>query len=360
MFVSTLLTLVERGRVDAIAAGEYDIAHRDSIDEVVSDVRVRRAQAAIISIERCHCLVAARIEATLSSMISDFPGVPALALLSEGSRVTLSAVLLLGRTGIRTVVDGRTADGWRRLRQALATRAVAIDIETAAVAQLTTDLSGAPPDCRRFFLALFSAHEPIVRVDQLGQLLAVLPSTLISRFARGALPSPKVYLSWARLVRAASLLEEPGASVSGVAIALDYSSPQAFSRHVELQTGLTVPDFRRTHDGRAMLARFREELVLRYMGTLRTFSPLGGTRDRRIRELNVPRGIAGVDGVMSRRPLAPTARSLARRAHEHRWDPRTPNPVPSSPLTSTASRDRGTSQGPTSLPVRSSPHVREP
>jgi AraC-like DNA-binding protein len=275
IFVSTLLTFVERSRVDAVAAAEYDVAHRDSIREVVADVRVRRAQAVVVSAACCHSPDASRIEGALSSMVYDFPGVATLALVSERSEMALSAVLLLGRTGIRSAIDARTPDGWRTLRDTLAARAATGDIQTAATAELRADLCDAPADCRRLFLTLFSVHEPIARVDQLAQLLAVLPSTLISRFARSVLPSPKVYLSWARLVRAAALLEERGTSVSAVATALDYSSPQAFSRHVELQTGLTVSAFRRTHDGRAMLARFRQELVLRHMATLRTFSPLG-------------------------------------------------------------------------------------
>ncbi len=286
IFVSTLLTFVERSRVDAVTAAEYDVAHRDSIREVVADVRVRRAQAVVVSAACCHSPNASRIEGALSSMVYDFPGVATLALVSERSEMALSAVLLLGRTGIRSAIDAQTPDGWRTLRDTLAARAATGDIQTAAIAELRADLCNAPADCRRFFLTLFSVHEPIARVDQLGQLLAVLPSTLISRFARSALPSPKVYLSWARLVRAAALLEERGATVSAVATALDYSSPQAFSRHVELQTGLIVSAFRRTHNGRAMLARFREELVLRYMAVLKTFSPLGrrrlefGVRDR--------------------------------------------------------------------------------
>lgn len=269
------MTLVERGRVDAIAAAEYDIAHRDSIDAVVADVRSRRAQAVVVSVACCQCADASRIEGALSNVVCGFPGVATLALLSEGSHTPLSAVLLLGRTGIRTVADARTPDGWRTLRDTLAARAAADDIETTAIGQLAEDLRDTPADCRRFFLTLFSVRDPIARVDQLGQLLAVLPSTLISRFARGALPSPKVYLSWARLVRAASLLEEPGASVSGVATVLQYSSAQAFSRHLALQTGLGVSTFRRTCDGQSMLARFRHELVLRHMAVLRTFSPLG-------------------------------------------------------------------------------------
>jgi hypothetical protein len=39
--------------------------------------------------------------------------------------------------------------------------------------------------------------------------------------------------------------------------------------------GLTASAFRRGYDGRAMLERFRHQLIARYKETLRTFDPVG-------------------------------------------------------------------------------------
>jgi hypothetical protein len=281
MLVSTMLTAPERGRVDAAGTGVYDVIHRDSIDEVVGDVRARRARAVVVSVACCQPPDVARIEGRIASIVRDFPRVRALALLSDATSNAPSALLLLGRSGIRTLVDARRPDGWRALRDALTERsAIGTDIVSSAVGQLTTDLCDVPADCRHFFLALFPAGETVTTVAQLGRVLNVLPSTLISRFARCGLPSPKIYLSWARFVCAAALFEDPGVSLSAGATALEYSSPQAFSRHLQLRLGLSVASFRRAYDGVTMLQRFRHELVLQHITSLRTFRPVMGARTR--------------------------------------------------------------------------------
>ncbi len=274
MLVSTMLTASERRRVDAVGTGAYELAHWDSIDEVMTDVRGRSARAVVISVACCQSNNTPRIEGRLTRIVRDFPGVTALALLSEAADGAPSAMLLLGRSGVRTVVDTRASDGWRTLRDALAERSSAADIVTTAISQMGEDLLGASDDCRRFFTTVFAVGESVVRVQQLGRLFAVEPSTLISRFARAGLPSPKIYLSWARLVKAAALLENPGVSFAAAATALEYSSPQALSRHLLRHLGLTVPAFRHSYDGRRMLNRFRAELVQRYIGVLAAFSPL--------------------------------------------------------------------------------------
>jgi AraC-like DNA-binding protein len=278
MLVSTMLTARERHRVDAVGIGAYDLAHRDSIDEVMADVRGRWARAVVISVACCQSRDSLRIEGRLTSMVRDFPRVAALALLSEPTDAAPAAILLLGRSGFRTVVDTRCPDGWRTLRDALAERSTTGDIVSAAISQLGEDLRGARADCRRFFATVFAADESVVRVQQLACLFAVAPSTLISRFARAGLPSPKTYLSWARLVKAAALLENPGVSFAAAATALEYSSPQALSRHLLQLLGLGVPAFRHSYDGAKMLARFRTELVLGYVGALTRFSPLWGPK----------------------------------------------------------------------------------
>ena len=280
MVVSTMLTTVERGRVGAAGTGLFDVVHRDSIDEVMGDVRAQRAGAVVVSVSCCLPPYAARIEGRIATIVRDFPRVTTLALLSDATEAAPAAMLSLGRSGIRTVVDARRPDGWQQLRLLLAEPASPTsDIVMAAASALTRDLADAGPECRRFFLTLFNERDRLTTVTELGRALAVLPSTLISRFARRALPSPKIYLSWARLVRAAALLENPGVSIASAATTLDYSSPQSFSRHVKLRLGLPVAAFRREYGGRAMLGRFREELVIPHLERLKGFRPIKGIGD---------------------------------------------------------------------------------
>ena len=108
----------------------------------------------------------------------------------------------------------------------------------------------------------------------LSKQLGVLPSTMMSRFYRAGAPAPKRYLALARLFRAARLFENAGFSIANVANHLDYSSPQSFGRHVRTQLHMTAGDFRARYDGIGMFERFRGELILPYLTTLRDLRPL--------------------------------------------------------------------------------------
>ena len=267
-----MLTPIERLRVDAAGEGLYHALHRDSVDDVIRDLRERGAAAVLMSVSRCGREEAS---ARVASMVREFPRIPAVAILTELEPRTPQTVLSLGRCGVQTLIDVRQPAGWRELRNVLmADRAT--DIQRLALAQLTTDLVGVPVDCWRFFEMLFRCSPQVSTVRLLARRLDVLPSTLMSRFFRARLPAPKRYLAMARLTRAASLFENPGLSVANVSNHLDYSSPQSFGRHVRTVLHVTAVEFRQRYDGEGMLHRFRDELVLPYLPQLRSLTPLSG------------------------------------------------------------------------------------
>lgn len=267
--VSTMIEPVERQRVDAAGAGLYRTIHRDSIGEVLRDLKERRISAVIVSVGRC-----VREEPSqMAAVVRAFPRIPTLALLSSAGDTNAEAVLALGNCGIRTLIDVREPEGWSRLR-ALLGREATKDVDRVAIAALREDLRGVPDDCWRFFEALFSPDYRVSTVRQLARRLNVLPSTLMSRFFRAQVPAPKRYLAFARLIRAARLFENPGLSISDVANHLDYSSPQSFGRHVRTLLHITAGEFRCTYDGELMLERFRRELVLPNLELLRRLRPL--------------------------------------------------------------------------------------
>ena len=267
--VSTVLTPSERMRVDAAGEGSYQALHRDSVEDVLRDIKANRAAAVLVSVARCDSVARAGVE----MMVREFPRVPTVALLSNVDLGTPRTVLQLGRSGVTRLVDVRDATGWHELRALLIGTHVD-SMQRRALSQLAVDLSGATNDCWRFFEALFTAPPSVSTVRALAQHLAVFPSTLMSRFFRAGLPAPKRYLSVARLVRAARLFENPGFSVANIANHLDYSSPQSFGRHVRSVLGMTAVEFRRSYDGAAMLLHFREHLVLPYIEELRRLKPL--------------------------------------------------------------------------------------
>lgn len=268
--VTTMLDPGERARVDAAGVGLYRAYHRESLDDILRDLRERPIGAVLLSVTRCMERDAAR----LATMVREFPRVPAVALLSQLEQQTPRAVLALGRSGVRTLVDVRQPTGWRELRTVLL-EGRADDIQRLALAALATDLPDAHDECRRFFETLFRPGS-IATVRVLARALGILPSTMMSRFFRARLPAPKRYLAMARLVRAARLLENAGLSVANVSNHLDYSSPQSFGRHVRTMLGLTAVEFRQRYDGEGMLRRFREDLVIPHVAVLRRFTPLSG------------------------------------------------------------------------------------
>ena len=266
--ISTLLTPAERQRVDAAGEGCYRALHRDSVDDLIRDLKTRRVQAVLVSVS-CAGSQAGR----MASLVREFPRVPAVALLSELELKTPHAVLALGQSGIRRLVDVRQPIGWRELRGALMADA-GDSGHRNILSQLAVDLAGAPEDCWRFFETIFTCSPRIGNVRELSRHLQVLPSTMMSRFFRAGAPAPKRYLALARLVRAARLFENAGFSVANVANHLDYSSPQSFGRHVRTLLHMTAGEFRHRYDGAGMFERFRADLVLPYLTELRALRPL--------------------------------------------------------------------------------------
>ncbi len=267
--VATILTPAERGRVDAAGQGLYRSIHRDSMSDVMRDVREARASAVVLSVSYCE----RRSAEPVATMVREFPRVPTLALLSELGPRTPQTLLALGTSGVRRLVDVRDSSGWKTLRSALTDECGNI-VQRLALGRLSADLAGVSDDCWRFFRAVFLSAPRVCTVRRLARVLDILPSTLMSRFFRARLPGPKRYLAMARLVRAAHLFENHGFSVANVANHLEYSSPQSFGRHVRSILGITAVEFRERYDGGGMFERFRAELVLPHLDALRRLSPL--------------------------------------------------------------------------------------
>jgi AraC-like DNA-binding protein len=266
--VATFLTPTERLRVDAVGEGYYRTMHRENVDDLIQDIKTHQAFAVLVSVT-CAGAHASRV----ASLVREFPRIPAVALLSELEAKTPHAVLALGRSGIRRLVDVRLPAGWRELRGALMAD-TGDNGQRSALGQLAIDLAGAPEDCWIFFETLFTCSPRVGNVRMLAKHLGVLPSTMMSRFFRADVPAPKRYLAMVRLVRAARLFENAGFSIANVATHMDYSSPQSFGRHIRTVLNVTAGEFRMLYDGAGMFDRFRQELILPYLSILETFHPL--------------------------------------------------------------------------------------
>lgn len=267
--ILTFLTPAERSRVDAAGQGCYTTMHHEDLEQVLVDLRSRPASAIIVSVARYQQQHAPH----MARLVREFPRVPAVALLTANEARTTQALLSLGHNGVRKLVDARDPAGWRDLRQFVA-RENPDSIEAIAIQRIRNDLANARPSCLAFFEALFTVPASLTTVRQLAHLLGVTPTTFMSRFFRFGLPAPKKYLAFARLIRAARLLENPGYSVTQVALLLEYSSPQSFSRHLQNMLQCGTAEFRQRYTGESMLDEFYVRLVMPYRSVLPMFEPI--------------------------------------------------------------------------------------
>jgi AraC-like DNA-binding protein len=238
------------------------------VPEAVRIVRERPVDAVLVSVHRCG---PEQVE-VVGHLVREFPGIPTVALVSQHDPSTTEMLLRLGASGVRQVVDVTAPTGWSRLRQVVgqpATRAVA-----RIQGPILDVLAGAPADARLFFEALIRLAPDTPTVTALAQRLYVRPSTLMSRFARAGLPSPKNYLAAIRLLHAAYLFETAGLSVADVSYRLEYSSPQSFGRHLRAMLGLTALEFRRRFPFPLALSRFIALMVEPYVAIWQTFHPV--------------------------------------------------------------------------------------
>jgi len=273
--VSTLVSPREQSQLEAATADRLTLLQRTTVHRLYEDVAAGHSDGVIISAAMVRKAELPR----LRTLVQELPATPVVGLVSDGVPETLAGTLLLGRAGVACLVDVRDRTGWGALRNAFTIQLPEQSVRSALTAILTA-IEVQPDEtrttcsegARRFFSAIFAPHATTIL--QMAAEFGMPASTLMSRFERAGLPSPKQYLALAKLVRAAYLGEAQGLSMKIIAERLHASSPQSYGRTVRNLTGLTAGEFRRTLHGPAMLERFMAAVITPYRDTLRTFDPL--------------------------------------------------------------------------------------
>ena len=266
--VAAVVPQAERTRLDLASSGCFQVVHRESVGEAVRMVRERPVDAILVSVHEC---AEAHVEA-VGRLVRSFPAIPTVALVSRHDPDATEMLLRLGATGVRQVVDVTSPAGWARLRTLLAepaSRSAARSL--GPLVQALPDLTG---DARLFLEALVRLAPRTPTVRGLSRSLAIRPTTLMSRFLRSELPSPKNYLTAVRLLHASQLLEGGGLSVADVAYRLEYSSPQGLCRHVRAAIGITAAEFRRRFPFEQAMERFLAMMILPHRDRWVRFHPL--------------------------------------------------------------------------------------
>lgn len=283
--VVTWLDPRERSAVALALPERIVLVHHDTLSAVRAAVVQGEADAALVSV----ALLRAEDVASVAGLVRRYPGTLVVGYAGDiNDPSTLTGVLLLGQAGVRVLVDGRAPKGGPALRSVFEVRRTTEAFMQAALHEIMRVLAtGAPegaqpyaPGVARFLAGVF---QPQMRTStELAAALGVRPGTLLTRFTRAHLPSPKQYVTWAHFVRAAHFAEMPNRSIGDVAYAVGASSPQAFARTLRTVLGITPTAFRATYTGETMLARFRALLIEPHLPTLREFDPV---RDAAIAEV---------------------------------------------------------------------------
>jgi AraC-like DNA-binding protein len=264
--VCAVLSPRERARLDAAGDGRFATLHADSLRQARRAARQRRVDALVVSVQVC-----AEELSGVAQFIAEFPAISTVALVSQHDSAVSQTLLHLGANGVRFAVDCTAAAGWQLLRDLVAQPA---SPEAAKIiAGLRPALVEATVDMRVFLENLAHRAPIFPTVRRLARHIGVRSSTLIARFRRARLPSPKAYLAGMRRLHATYLLANPGLSVAAVAGRLD-SSGQVLRKHLKRTLGLTPREFSRRFPFAEALEGYVERLITPYRETLRTFCPL--------------------------------------------------------------------------------------
>ena len=270
--IAAVLDPFERSRVDAAGSGCFSLVHRESVRDALRVVRERSVDAVLVSVRRC----AGEAPALLEQFSRSFPSVPTVALVTRRDPGDAEALLRLGATGVRQVVDATDPAGWRRLREVLG--APPAERSQAILSPIMAVLGPIPTGGRRFWEELVRTAPETTTVRRLAKALSITPSTFVSRFVRTGLPSPKDHLVAVRLCHAAKLFDEGELTIADVAYRMEYASPQSFGRHLRVVLGITPSEFRSRFPFCAVLRRFLDHFVVPHQATWKTFRPLAPGR----------------------------------------------------------------------------------
>lgn len=271
--LSTWVTVRERQQVDAVVE-HARIMHRGTLDEVGLDLLRGHADGVLVSVAQ----VTRDSLLPLRGLVAGFPGLTIVGLIGGAQETDiLNGSYLLGQAGVQTLADVRR--GWGALRTIFDGRDRSARFLRDALSTVLRDLGETVADGQRFDAQRLGRDEffrhvffsGVTTARELAHRLEIVPATMMSRFFRAGLPSPKHYVSYARLVRVAHLGESSGLSLAAIADAVNASSPQSFHRTIRLAMGMSAAQFRYRFTGASMLERFRADLVTPHRHLWSTF-----------------------------------------------------------------------------------------
>jgi AraC-like DNA-binding protein len=235
--------------------GRFAFVHARTWDEALSAIRTRPVELAVVDpllpgpsrgqeIERLRLL---------------FPSLPLILYTPLTPRIA-PVLLALGNHGIRHVVFSHFDDHPEQLAEILRTER-ARTASQQLVAQLVGALTPLPASLRVILEDALRTPEEVQTVRQLVARAHMDRRTCERWFTRVGLPSPRQFLSAARVLYAHRLLQDPGFTIEDVAQRLGYSRVKTLQQHARGYLGLSAGEMRLSLSVdealQAVLARFR-------------------------------------------------------------------------------------------------------
>jgi len=219
------LTIVLGSQHVLIAAGGWDTL-RDAVQQQVTDVLV--VDPATDGAPRTD---------VIAEIHQRFPSLPIVVYttLAGGS---MRATLELGRLGIEHVVLSRFDDERRRFLELLE-RVPGQMLSDKMLALLSPELSRLSVTLIRAVELLFRTPTRFKNSQDLASAAGTQLRTLYRQLESAGFHSPRLFVAAARLLRAYSLMRDPGRQIKDVAAKVGYHSQYQLTQHMRLLTGYT-------------------------------------------------------------------------------------------------------------------------
>src|SRR3989475_238471 len=238
MLVLAAVSGVQFHKLRRAAAARFTVVHATTWDAVLSAIRSRPVELAVV-------------DPLLTGMASDreierlrvlFPSLP-LILYTTLAPQTAAVMLALGQRGIRHVVFTRYDDHPAHLRHVLA-QEEARSTSQQLLDQFAWALSPLPSELRWVLEEVLRSPAEVQTVQQVAARARVDRRTFERWFTRVGLPSPRHFLAAARVLYAHRLLQDPGFTIEDVAGPLGHPPGETFPQHARTHPRLTAREVR--------------------------------------------------------------------------------------------------------------------
>lgn len=216
--------------------GEAEVVFIDSADELSAALAPKQARVLIVQL---HDRRGRAMTATIAAVRTAHPNIAIMGYtrLRAGQGAD---ILAASRAGLNALVLSDYDDVRSELRAAVA-HATADSVAERSMRQI---VPGLPRAIRQIVELYLRNGRRNMAVTEAAASLGLTRQTLSRKLTDAGLPAPGALMSWARLLHAAHLLEDPDRSIERVAHEVDLGSATALRNMLKSYTGLLPREVR--------------------------------------------------------------------------------------------------------------------